>query len=383
MRRGARSGRGRGRARRALRRSSGGTRARRRALAVRARMGTGPGRARRAGVSPVPGRMRPAGAGVPVARPGRDLDGGLRHRAARSGRRPGARVPARGLARRTRARHRAHAGTARRRHRGRRGRPRGFEDQEPSLSAHAGLGLLELSTGDAARALVHLERASRLARVTGLREPNVDPVGARPDRGAGAPRPTRGRKAQPRRVRPPRRAHPAPLGAGRGRALPRPAGRPRRRRRHVHPRAAAGAPGPVTVRARGAWSSAGASGCGATAAGSRRGDGSARRWRASRRSARRRGPSAPPPSCARAAHAPGAARGRAGTELTAQELRSRRLVERRADEQGGRRPPVPQPAHGRDPSRPRVPQARRAHPHRAGTRAYGVVVASVNVSVGL
>ncbi len=48
----------------------------------------------------------------------------------------------------------------------------GFEP-ESSVSAHAGLGLLELSGGDAARALAHLERASRLARSSGLREPNV------------------------------------------------------------------------------------------------------------------------------------------------------------------------------------------------------------------
>jgi DNA-binding CsgD family transcriptional regulator len=45
--------------------------------------------------------------------------------------------------------------------------------REPSLRAHAGLGLLELGGGDAARALVHLERAGETARATGLREPNV------------------------------------------------------------------------------------------------------------------------------------------------------------------------------------------------------------------
>ena len=46
-------------------------------------------------------------------------------------------------------------------------------EQEPSLAAQAGLGLLELSVGNAARAVVHLRSASQLARLSGLREPNI------------------------------------------------------------------------------------------------------------------------------------------------------------------------------------------------------------------
>ena len=45
--------------------------------------------------------------------------------------------------------------------------------REPALAAQAGLGLLELSLGDAARAVVHLRGARQLARLSGLREPNI------------------------------------------------------------------------------------------------------------------------------------------------------------------------------------------------------------------
>ncbi len=257
----------------------------------------------------------------------------------------------------------------------------GFEDQEPSLSAHAGLGLLELSTGDAARALVHLERASRLARVTGLREPNViqwapDLIEAQVRLG----RPEDARRSLDAfdRLAALTRRRWALAAAERCRGLLVAPGdvdatftRAQRLARQV--------PSPFELgRLELCWGER-------LRRDGRRveaGDGSARRWRASRRSAR----------------APWAER--AAAELRASGARARRGPRARGDRAHGAgaadradsssegltnkevaAAPVPQPADGRDPPRARVPQARRPHPHRARTRAYGVVVDSVNVSV--
>ena len=143
--------------------------------------------------------------------------------------------------------------------------------------AEAVLGRLELSRSRVAEAVDHLEAAAWIAEEQGTFDGAIHGWPPRPRRGLrpGRPRRRGGRAARPLRRH--RRARRAGLGARRGRPLPRPARArgclrravPARRSRCTRPRGC-----------RSTWpapSSATASGCGASAAGSRPASSSARR----------------------------------------------------------------------------------------------------------